>query len=154
MTEIRNVNSKDIESIINLVTLNKDILQPNNFMIYYLCCTVFKESSFIAFKDEKPIGFLLAFPDSKQEYTWVHQMGVDPNEKSKGIGSELLKKLETSIASLESPIKTMRLAVKPDNHRAKVFYEKHQFRFLGMDDLIKMEIYEKLLNTSPNSQYK
>ena len=128
MIEIRNVNSKDIESIIDLVMLNKDILQPNNFMIYYLCCTVFKESSFIAFKDEKPIGFLFAFPDSNQECTWVHQMAVDPNEKSKGIGSELLKKLETSIARRESPIKTIRLAVKPDNHRAKTFYEVQYLR--------------------------
>lgn len=152
MIKLRNVISKDIESIIDLVKLNGNVLQSNNFMIYYLCCTVFENYSFIAFQKEKPVGFLFAFPDSKQAFIWVHQMAVEPQQKRKGIGSKLLKKLEAKIEKSESPCKRIRLAVKHENHQAKSMYIKHGFKLLKMDDLIKMEIYEKTLFTTPNKK--
>jgi len=150
MIKIRSVTIADIDSIVNLVSLNADVLRPNNKMIYYLCCTIFRKYSFLAVDENTPLGFLFAFKDSEKQCIWIHQFAVDPDKQTRGIGTKLLRKLESEIKENETSPNFIKLAVKPDNYKAKEFYLNHEFKFLKLEECINMEIFEKQI-ISPDS---
>ena len=145
MLNIRNMNTGDMQAVIDIVTANDTILAPNNKMIYYLCSTVFENFSFIAANEKQIVGFVCGFPDFVHQYIWIHQFAVHPDQKRRGTGLILLKHLEKATANCKFSIKKLKLAVKKDNFIAKHFYSKNDFHFLHFDEVIDMEIYQKIL---------
>lgn len=144
MIEICQVNKSHIGQIRFIANSCRDIIAPNNKMIYYLCCTVFSKFSFIAFKDNQPVGFIFSMLDAVQQSIWIHQIAVIPTEQGLGIGSKLLGAVEKALES-NKRVKPnqIRLAVKQDNHKAKDFYNKFNYQNMGTEDIIRMEIFCK-----------
>lgn len=138
---IRQIELKDLDNIISIIKANEKILQQNNRMFYYLCCTVFSRYSFISLIDEKPIGILISFKDSYNKYIWVHQLAILPEFQSHGHGITLIKSFFNKVISDNEAIGEIRLSVRKDNIAAKKMYQKLGFNFIKFDDLLNMEIY-------------
>lgn len=142
MIRIETVKLEYLNYIENIANSSSEYLVPNNHMIYYLCCTVFSKYSFIAFKNDAPIGYLFSVPEFDAKYIWLHQIAVTQENRHTGVGSQLVFEFEKLILK-EKCFKTIRCAIKPDNLPSKTFFLKHSFKSLGLDSYISMEIFEK-----------
>lgn len=146
MLKIEPVNINHLDSLISLANANIGKLTPNNRMIYYLCCTVFNDCSFLAIQDLKPIGFIFAMPDVSMTSYWIHQIAVHPKYIGMGVGFRLITRLEKEIEKKRKDLVTIRLAVKKENLVAKQFYKKLNYQLVKFDSWVEMEIFEKILS--------
>lgn len=146
MIKIVNTDLKYLEDIKNIAD-NSQFIQPNNHMMYYLCCTIFSNYSFVALKNNEVIGYLFCFTDSQNEYVWIHQISVIENEQGRKIASRLLKTLGDKLIK-ESRIKKIRFTTRTDNH--KVYNKAIEFTknsFLGINYKVESLGIDKTINT-------
>jgi hypothetical protein len=91
-----------------------DFLVANNKMIYYLCCSVFSKTSFTISIENKVVAFLFAFPDSDNEFIWLHQIAVlEDVENNKRYGGILFKNFLELIFNMHYT--AVRFAIRKDN---------------------------------------
>jgi len=146
----RSLKEGDLDAVISIIRANNSILQENNRMIYYLCCTVFSRYSFITFDAEKPIACILAFKDSYNTYLWVHQLAVIPEYQGKGIGIKLMKEAFQHLQQEGEELQEIRLAVRESNTNAIRLYERNGFRRIEHNVVIDMLIYSFDLKANIN----
>lgn len=139
--KIINTNLKYLESVHQLAN-NSSFIVPNSKMIYYLCCTVFSEYSFVAINNNILVGYLFAMPDWENQLIWLHQMSIDKKYTNRGIGSEIFKKFE-SIVKTKHHFRFLRCAIRTDNIPSKKIALKFGYHLLNHDIQLDMDIYEK-----------
>ena len=147
MIKIENAKLEYLDHIETIAKSSDEYLVPNNRMIYYLCCTIFSKYSYVALKNEAPIGYLFTMAASDRKLLWLHQIAIEPNERSKGIANQLIQQLENTLL-LNKDIETLRCAIRTDNLPSKNFFVKHGYEFYEIDSFINMAIFEKKLHTS------
>jgi L-2,4-diaminobutyric acid acetyltransferase len=89
-------------------------LERNSGYAYVLLCSHFADTCFVAERDGKVVGFVLAYrPPSAPEAVFVWQVGVSPTERGQGVGQRLLEALVAAPACLDARFLTA--TVSPDN---------------------------------------
>jgi ribosomal protein S18 acetylase RimI-like enzyme len=139
--EITHPGLSHLESIVNLAK-EASFIVPNTKMIYYLCCTVFSEYSFIATIDNKVCGYLYTMPDWENNFVWLHQIVVDKKCSRSGIGQGLINEFENYIKK-KNHFSFFRCAIKSINDPSKQLVTKFGYQFIGLDSYMDMELYEK-----------
>ena len=81
------------------------------------------------FKDEKIIGFILTFKESRVAYHIV-TFAIDPKYRKKGLGTKLLNYMIDK--TKEYGAKEWRLEVETNNEEAIKLYEKEKFERGGI----------------------
>jgi hypothetical protein len=155
MLKIENTKVEHLESIKEIAINASPFLVANNHMIYYLCCTVFSQYSFVIKRDEKIIGYLFSMKDSADKYIWIHQLAIIRNERKSFATAFLIKALINKLKN-ESTIRILRFAIRNDNEDSiKMISNKtrknfsginYKTKYLGVDENInpnyKMGVFE------------
>jgi GNAT superfamily N-acetyltransferase len=93
----------------------------------------------LATKDEQPIGYLLAVYVFSLEHggmmAEIDELFVVPEQRSNGVGVALLREAEREMA--RAGLTRVQLQLRPENRRAKLFYEQQGFQPRGFDLLDK-----------------
>lgn len=94
--------------------------------IYHLFCKFFSNTSFIAERDGRTIGFLLGFfsqVDPSQAY--IHLVAVDPPAQRGGIAARLYATFIDAVR--EAGVRHVGLIVNPDNPGSLAFHKRMGF---------------------------
>lgn len=92
-----------------------------------------KEGFFVAEKEGQPVGFIAVdgnwIDQEGEKVLEIHELFVLPEERRKGVGSMLLKKILEY--GKEKGLKRVELWVGKTNHQAICFYKKFGFKEIG-----------------------
>lgn len=93
--------------------------------------TVQPELFLVASIDDKLVGTAMAGFDGHRG--WVYYLGVDPDYRQRGIGTALMRQVESKLAALGCP--KLNLQIRAHNAEVQSFYEKLGYFF---EDRISM----------------
>lgn len=125
-----------LNEVKSLADKNNDVLKPNTKMLYFIVARLFTNISFVALVNNNVVGFIISFQNDNR--IWLHQLAVDKEFRSKGIGKSLIQKLE--IAAGNSKIE---FSVKENNYKAIKLYEKLGYEKDKLNTEIEQIIYTK-----------
>ena len=133
-----------LEHLDEIVQLANDaeFIVPNTRMIYWMCCSIFSNFSFIAIEEDEIIGLLFALPDPNDNSLWVHQLFVKKEYQRQKVAERLSERLDHLVVE-GGGISSLRCAVKPNNLPSKSFVEKRDFILQKLDSHMDMYIYVK-----------
>lgn len=133
MYQLRNANENDYNFTFNLFkTVYKDYVIKfwNNRQVEfekYFCDSLFKvEHMQIILHDDKEIGVLQLIKKEKELY--IEEIQIDPNNQSKGIGTEIINDIKKAAFQSNFSVGLMVLKL---NNRARKLYEKLGFKVVG-----------------------
>lgn len=95
------------------------------------------ELLFVAVTDNQIIGSAMSGFDGHRG--WVYYVAVHPEYRRRGIGSALMKKVESELIDMGCP--KINLQIRADNHQVKLFYES-----LGYDVEDRISMGKKLIS--------
>ncbi|WP_240375787.1 diaminobutyrate acetyltransferase [Bacillus piscicola] len=98
-------------------------LDLNSSYKYIMMCEFFAETCVAAKEDGELVGFVTGFilPE-KQDTVFVWQVGVDPSQRGKGMGSKLLNALVERTASAD--VRYLEATVTPSNAASQALFKK------------------------------
>lgn len=118
--EIRTIKEQDLEGIMELVD-KTELLTLERAGIYWMFWHSFRDTCFIAVEKEIPVGIILGYLDQADKETgYAHELGVDQNQRGRGIGTALLTTFEDKVKQ-EGRTKVS-LNTLPENENAQRFY--------------------------------
>jgi ribosomal protein S18 acetylase RimI-like enzyme len=82
--------------------------------------TVQPELFLVAILDDQLVGTAMAGFDGHRG--WVYYLGVDPDYRRRGIGTALMRRVESKLAVLGCP--KLNLQIRAHNAEVQAFYEK------------------------------
>jgi ribosomal-protein-alanine acetyltransferase len=129
-TAIRAAFLADIPSLIRIEEQSflSDRMSPRSFR--YLL-TRANADCLVADAGGQVFGYAAAFYRLGTKVARLHSIAVDPRAQRSGIGGKLLTAIE--IAARRHGAKTLRLAVRKDNHGAARLYRAFGFRETGVE---------------------
>ena len=77
----------------------------------------------VAVQQDQLVGTAMAGFDGHRG--WVYYLGVDPDFRSQGIGTALMRRVENKLEALGCP--KLNLQIRADNQEVQAFYEKLGF---------------------------
>ena len=89
------------------------------------------ELFYVAVSDGHLVGSAMSGFDGHRG--WVYYVAVHPDYRRKGIGTDLMKKVETSLVEIGCP--KLNLQIRADNSEVQAFYESLGYR---VEDRISM----------------
>ncbi|MGP4080322.1 diaminobutyrate acetyltransferase [Pseudalkalibacillus sp. R45] len=133
--------------------VNDTSLDQNSSYKYIMMSEFFSETCVVAKINDQTVGFVTAFiPPEQPEVVFVWQIGVDPNERGKGIASKMLTELINR--PICNDVRYLEATVTPSNQASRSLFEgfaRHQDteceiteRFA--DDLFPSDDHESELN--------
>ena len=124
MPDIRQYRPDDFERLWKLdqACFSREIAYSRDELAYYLRAP--RALCFVAEEDGEPVGFILGH-QQRGRVGHVITLDVAPQVQRSGLGSILMKKLETSFAALGCD--SLRLEVAVNNRPGLSFYKKHGF---------------------------
>ncbi|PWU68091.1 diaminobutyrate acetyltransferase [Gracilibacillus dipsosauri] len=103
--------------------VTKSTLDTNSSYKYILMSEYFNETCVIAKQNDQVIGFITAFiPPKKQNTVFIWQVGVDTNQRGKGIASKMLHFLLESEAC--QSIQFVEATITPTNRASQSLFQK------------------------------
>ena len=141
--EIRTVEGSDYDKISPLINewwggRNMSDMVPKLFFIH------FTETSFIAEKEGKPVGFLIGFlSQSHPDESYIHFVGVHPDYRKCGIGKQLYNQFFKIVR--QNNRKIVRCVTSPVNKVSIAYHTKMGFEIETGD--------KKIDGVSVNSDY-
>lgn len=133
MIEIRPYKHTDEEEVIELWrTVFPDAPAHNDPTVdIYTKLNIQPELFYVAMSDGQLIGSAMSGFDGHRG--WVYYVAVHPDYRRKGIGTDLMKKVETSLVEIGCP--KLNLQIRADNVEVQAFYESLGYR---VEDRISM----------------
>ena len=91
----------------------------------------FRDTSFVAQRDERLAGFLCGFrSQTYDDEAYVHFVGVDPHGRGEGLGTALYERFFAAVA----PRMTVRAVTSPANERSVAFHQALGFEVERVDE--------------------
>lgn len=144
MIEIIQANKRHIESLKNLSIKVPEKVDCLDISSLYLACTVLKKYAFIAMEGGEAKGFVFALQATEHNYLWLHQILVEPGLYERNLSRKLLTHLEDILKSAwNTPIKSIKVALDPEQVIEKEFFTKLRYKFTRNDEVLGKEIYQK-----------
>ena len=130
---LRLADERDIPNVVNIARQNKNFI--GFVMNVTLVESIKKKSLYVYEENNKIVGFV-HFHKRLDGWTTLHEIAVDKDNHSKGIGTKMM-------SVLEEPI---RLKTTQDNVHAVSFYEKQGFAHSRTEPGKKREllVFEKI----------
>ena len=158
-------DSNNISQIVNSVLLDNFSTKENGFLTanleqqYYADLIAKSDYCYIAYEEDKAVGFLLAFPSSHlsqdddieryfiqkypgENFIYIFQIAVMPEYQKKGVARALYQKLFDDTNGIRKMVAT---SVVPYNSASEKFHLKMEFSKVGTltrDDGGSSYIYE------------
>jgi [ribosomal protein S18]-alanine N-acetyltransferase len=82
----------------------------------------------VAFDGERPAGYIVGCTTKRGNFE-IASIAVHPDDRRKGLGGEMLKRMLRAAEKLE--VKQVELMVRPENQAAIDFYRKFGFKRIG-----------------------
>ena len=122
MIAIRPYRPEDEESVIQLWERVFPDSPPHNNPVRDIRTkrSVQPDLFLVAIQDDRLVGTAMAGFDGHRG--WVYYLGVDPDFRRQGIGTALMKRVETKLAALGCP--KLNLQIRAHNAEVQAFYEK------------------------------
>ena len=119
--EIRPYNSNDLDSVISLWrTVFPDAPTHNDpFSDIQSKLRIQPDLFFVATEDGKLVGTAMSGFDGHRG--WVYYVAVHPDDRRRGIGSALMKRVEEALFEIGCP--KLNLQIRADNVQVQSFYE-------------------------------
>ena len=87
--------------------------------------------SFVAFDQNKPIGYAICSRKNK-EIIHLHHFMVHSNFRRGGFGTKMISEVE--LRAINSGARFLTLKINPSNHQAKFFYERFGMKVIDSGD--------------------
>ena len=122
MIAIRPYRPEDEESVIQLWERVFPDSPPHNNPVRDIRTkrSVQPDQFLVAIHEDRLVGTAMAGFDGHRG--WVYYLGVDPDYRRQGIGTALMKRVESKLAALGCP--KLNLQIRAHNAEVQAFYEK------------------------------
>ena len=133
MIEIRSYKHTDEEEIIELWRIVFPDAPAHNDPTEDICTKLNIQPGlfYVAVSDGRLVGSAMSGFDGHRG--WVYYVAIHPDYRRKGIGTDLMKKVETSLIEIGCP--KLNLQIRADNVEVQAFYESLGYR---VEDRISM----------------
>ncbi|SDJ17535.1 diaminobutyrate acetyltransferase [Salimicrobium halophilum] len=102
--------------------VNESTLDQNSPYKYIMMCEFFPETCVTAKENGELVGFVTAFvPPEKPDVIFVWQIGIDENQRGKGIATGLLKELTDR--TITDEVRYLEATVTPSNDASSALFK-------------------------------
>ena len=114
--------TKDDGAAVWQLIKDTEVLDLNSSYSYLMWCEVFSETSIVADRDGRTVGFISGFinPDS-QDSLFIWQVAVNASERGKGLATSMLRELLKRSAT--SRVDFIEATVSPSNIPSQSLFE-------------------------------